>query len=428
MKEFIKINSKDNVVIVLRNYKKDEVIKIDEKEIKILQETMKGHKIALENISKGENILKYGMPIGYALEDIKVGEWVHTHNIRTNLKDLSTYEYTPEFEKELSSSNKRKVKVYRRKNGDVGIRNELWIVPTVGCVNGIANLIKEAFLKEIGDLKVDGINVLTHNYGCSQLGEDHINTRTILQNTVKHPNAGGVLVLGLGCENNQVSEFIKTLGEYDEERVKFLISQEVEDEIESGKEILKSLYKKMLEDKREEGELGEINFGLECGGSDGLSGITANPMLGHFSDYVISQGGTSVLTEVPEMFGAETLLMTTGSKNIPEYVYITDYKERVYLRLLPNPEMLQSAIEAGIMPSHLIGMQGPFSQELNEAVIRQFNIGVLVTKESGSNGGYEEKVSATENTGIDCIVIKRPVEENGVSLPELIKYLKTKGL
>ena len=121
-------------------------------------------------------------------------------------------------------------------------------------------------------------------------------------------------------------------------------------------------------------------------------------------------------------------LRTTGSKNIPEYVYITDYKERVYLRLLPNPEMLQSAIEAGIMPSHLIGMQGPFSQELNEAVIRQFDIGVLVTKESGSNGGYEEKVSATENTGIDCIVIKRPVEENGVSLPELIKYLKTKGL
>ena len=129
-----------------------------------------------------------------------------------------------------------------------------------------------------------------------------------------------------------------------------------------------------------------------------------------------------------EQHNSKNILMTTGSKNIPEYVYITDYKERVYLRLLPNPEMLQSAIEAGIMPSHLIGMQGPFSQELNEAVIRQFNIGVLVTKESGSNGGYEEKVSATENTGIDCIVIKRPVEENGVSLPELIKYLKTKGL
>lgn len=330
MKEFIKINSKDNVVIVLRDYKKDEIIKVDEKEIKLLQETMKGHKIALENISKGENILKYGMPIGHALEGIKVGEWVHTHNLKTNLKDLSTYEYTPEFEKELSSPDKRKIKIYRRENGDVGIRNELWIVPTVGCVTGIANLIKEAFLKEIGDLKVDGINVLTHNYGCSQLGEDHINTRTILQNTVKHPNAGGVLVLGLGCENNQVSEFVKTLGKYDKERVKFLISQEVEDEIESGKEILKSLYEKMLKDKREDGELGDINFGLECGGSDGLSGITANPMLGHFSDYVISQGGTSVLTEVPEMFGAETLLMKRcRNKEVFEKCVnlINDFKE-----------------------------------------------------------------------------------------------------
>ena len=330
MKEFIKINSKDNVIIVLRDYKKNEVIKIDEKEVKVLQDITKGHKIAIENIAKSKNILKYGMPIGVALEEIKIGEWVHTHNTKTNLKDLSIYEYIPEFEEEILATEKKRVKVYRRKNGDVGIRNELWIVPTVGCVNGIANLIKEAFLKEVGELKIDGINVLTHNYGCSQLGEDHINTRTILQNTVKHPNAGGVLVLGLGCENNQVSEFIKTFGDYDEERIKFLVSQEVEDEIETGKEILRFLYEKMLLDKREDGELGEINFGLECGGSDGLSGITANPMLGHFSDYIISQGGTTVLTEVPEMFGAETLLMKRcKDKEVFEkcVALINDFKE-----------------------------------------------------------------------------------------------------
>lgn len=330
MKEFIKINSKDNVIIVLRDYKKNEVIKIDEKEVKVLQDITKGHKIAIENIAKGRNILKYGMPIGFALEEIKIGEWVHVHNTKTNLKDLTIYEYIPEFEDEILATEKKRVKVYRRKNGDVGIRNELWIVPTVGCVNGIANLIKEAFLKEVGELKIDGINVLTHNYGCSQLGEDHINTRTILQNTVKHPNAGGVLVLGLGCENNQVSEFIKTFGDYDEERIKFLVSQEVEDEIETGKEILKFLYEKMLLDKREDGELGEINFGLECGGSDGLSGITANPMLGYFSDYIVSQGGTTVLTEVPEMFGAETLLMKRcKDKEVFEkcVALINDFKE-----------------------------------------------------------------------------------------------------
>lgn len=330
MKEFIKINSKDNVIIVLRDYKKNEVIKIDEKEVKVLQDITKGHKIAIENIAKSKNILKYGMPIGVALEEIKIGEWVHVHNTKTNLKDLTIYEYIPEFEDEILATEKKRVKIYRRKNGDVGIRNELWIVPTVGCVNGIANLIKEAFLKEVGELKIDGINVLTHNYGCSQLGEDHINTRTILQNTVKHPNAGGVLVLGLGCENNQVSEFIKTFGDYDEERIKFLVSQEVEDEIETGKEILKFLYEKMLLDKREDGELGEINFGLECGGSDGLSGITANPMLGYFSDYIVSQGGTTVLTEVPEMFGAETLLMKRcKDKEVFEkcVALINDFKE-----------------------------------------------------------------------------------------------------
>jgi altronate hydrolase len=166
-----------------------------------------------------------------------------------------------------------------------------------------------AFLQEAAPLAIDGINILTHPYGCSQLGDDHIHTRTILQNTAKHPNAGGVLVLGLGCENNQMDDFIQTLGLYDSDRIKFLVAQEVENEIEAGKRILWDLYEKMRCDQRQKTTLSQINFGLECGGSDGFSGITANPLLGMFSDYVISQGGTSVLTEVPEMFGAETLLM-----------------------------------------------------------------------------------------------------------------------
>ena len=309
MKEFIKINECDNVIIALRDYKKDEVIDLEGEKITLLEDINRGHKIAIKNINKGENVVKYGLPIGYALEDIKVGSWVHTHNTKTNLKDLNTYSYTPKFTDRKLNLKDIKVNVYKRKNGDVGVRNELWIVPTVGCVNGIAQRIKDAFLAEVGELEIDNINVLTHNYGCSQLGEDHINTRIILQNTVKHPNAGGVLVLGLGCENNQVADFKKTLGEYDGERVKFLISQEVDDEIEIGKNILIELYNQMKNDKREEVSISEINFGLECGGSDGVSGITANPMLGYFSDYIIALGGTTVLTEVPEMFGAETLLM-----------------------------------------------------------------------------------------------------------------------
>ena len=330
MKEFIKINECDNVIIALRDYKKDEVIDLEDKKITLLEDINRGHKIAIKNINKGENVVKYGLPIGYALEDIKVGSWVHTHNTKTNLKDLNTYSYTPKFTDRKLDLKDIKVNVYKRKNGDVGVRNELWIVPTVGCVNGIAQRIKDAFLAEVGELEIDNINVLTHNYGCSQLGEDHINTRIILQNTVKHPNAGGVLVLGLGCENNQVADFKKTLGEYDGERVKFLISQEVDDEIEIGKNILIELYNQMKNDKREEVSISEINFGLECGGSDGLSGITANPMLGYFSDYIIALGGTTVLTEVPEMFGAETLLMERckDEETFEKYVHmINDFKE-----------------------------------------------------------------------------------------------------
>lgn len=330
MKEFIKINECDNVIIALRDYKKDEVIDLEDAKITLLEDINRGHKIAIKNINKGENIVKYGLPIGYALEDIKIGNWVHTHNTKTNLKDLNTYSYTPKFTDRKLDLEDIKVNVYKRKNGDVGVRNELWIVPTVGCVNGIAQRIKDAFLAEVGELEIDNINVLTHNYGCSQLGEDHINTRIILQNTVKHPNAGGVLVLGLGCENNQVAEFEKTLGEYDRERVKFLISQEVDDEIEIGKNILLDLYNKMKNDKREEASISTINFGLECGGSDGLSGITANPMLGYFSDYIIALGGTTVLTEVPEMFGAETLLMERckDKETFEKCVHmINDFKE-----------------------------------------------------------------------------------------------------
>lgn len=330
MKEFIKINECDNVIIALRDYKKDEVIDLEDAKITLLEDINRGHKIAIKNINKGENIVKYGLPIGYALEDIKIGSWVHTHNTKTNLKDLNTYSYTPKFTDRKLDLEDIKVNVYKRKNGDVGVRNELWIVPTVGCVNGIAQRIKDAFLAEVGELEIDNINVLTHNYGCSQLGEDHINTRIILQNTVKHPNAGGVLVLGLGCENNQVADFKKTLGEYDGERVKFLISQEVDDEIEIGKNILIELYNQMKNDKREEVSISEINFGLECGGSDGLSGITANPMLGYFSDYIIALGGTTVLTEVPEMFGAETLLMERckDEETFEKCVHmINDFKE-----------------------------------------------------------------------------------------------------
>jgi len=330
MKEILKINEKDNVVVALRDLSKNEIIEIDDKKIEITEDVKRGHKIAINSIAINENIIKYGYPIGHATKDIKLGEWVHTHNIKTNLDGIKDYTFNQEL-LECPSENKNiTFQGYERENGNVGIRNELWIVPTVGCVNGIGDNIIEKFKEEVKPVGLDGIEVFKHNYGCSQLGDDHANTRTILGNLVKHPNAGGVLVLGLGCENNTMVDFIKSLGDYDKTRIKFLVSQEVSDEVQEGVNILKELYENMKDDKRVAVPLSKLKVGLKCGGSDGLSGITANPLVGSFSDFLVAQGGTTILTEVPEMFGAETILMNRAKDKVTfdKTVHlINDFKE-----------------------------------------------------------------------------------------------------
>jgi len=330
MKEILKINEKDNVIVALRDLSKNEIIEIDNKKIEITEEVKRGHKIAINNIEINENIIKYGYPIGHATKDIKLGEWVHTHNIKTNLDGIKDYTFNQELLECPSDNKKITFEGYERENGNVGIRNELWIVPTVGCVNGIGDNIIEKFKEEVKPVDLDAIEVFNHNYGCSQLGDDHANTRTMLGNLVKHPNAGGVLVLGLGCENNTMDDFIKSLGDYDKTRIKFLVSQEVSDEVQEGVNILKELYENMKDDKRVSVPLSKLKVGLKCGGSDGLSGITANPLVGSFSDFLVSQGGTTVLTEVPEMFGAETILMNRAKdkETFDKTVHlINDFKE-----------------------------------------------------------------------------------------------------
>ena len=271
----------------------------------------KGHKIALEDISVGTNIVKYGFPIGHATEDIKMGEWVHSHNVKTNLGEILEYQYHPEG---IGSSAIQTIPAtfqgYRRKDGRVGVRNEIWIIPTVGCVNRTAQLIAKGANDNCKAVEqIDGIYEFTHPYGCSQLGEDQSNTQKILADLVNHPNAAGVLVLGLGCENNHIEEFKKVLGHYNSERVKFLAAQDVEDEVECGIKLVEELLAQAVLDKREACPISELIIGLKCGGSDGFSGITANPLVGEFSDKLVANGGTSILTEVPEMFGAETILM-----------------------------------------------------------------------------------------------------------------------
>jgi altronate hydrolase len=273
-------------------------------------EAERGHKVALTDIHAGEHIIKYGFPIGHATIDIKAGEWVHTHNIKTNLGEILEYQYQPE---KISYDSKQacpEFQGYRRSDGRVGVRNEVWIIPTVSCVNQNIRLIAEQAAALCKDMpNVDGIFAITHPYGCSQLGEDHNTTQRLLADLVCHPNAGAVLVVGLGCENNHIAEFKKVLGEYNPERVKFLVAQEVDDEISAGVELAEQLARYASTFRREAWSASELIIGLKCGGSDGFSGITANPLVGSLSDRLLACGGSTVLTEVPEMFGAETILM-----------------------------------------------------------------------------------------------------------------------
>lgn len=308
MKGYILIHPNDNVIIALKSFDKGDVISLDE-DIVLQDAIMRGHKIAIKALAVGDAVCKYGYPIGTASEAIEPGQHVHVHNVKTALDDVEEYDYKLAEVEVMTKLAKKPINAYKRANGDIGIRNELWIVPTVGCVNGIANELKKEFELSTAPGNFDGVHVFGHPYGCSQMGDDHVNTKETLQNIVKHPNAGAVLVLGLGCENNQIDAFKETLGAYDGDRVKFLVTQEVEDELEVGLELLEELYEVMKKDQREEMDFSKLRIGLECGGSDGLSGITANPLLGLFSDYIIHHGGTTVLTEVPEMFGGEQILM-----------------------------------------------------------------------------------------------------------------------
>ena len=307
---FLKINAADSVVVCLQPKKKGDIISVDGKQITVLQDTPAGHKVLIEDKKQGEDIIKYGYPIGHAKTDLKAGEWVNENNLKTNLSGTLEYSYQPVNEKLSIANENRTFKGYVRPNGEVGIRNEVWIVPTVGCVNGIAEKLAQKLREETGCKNIDAVWTWHHNFGCSQLSEDHENTRKVLRDICLHPNAGAVLVLSLGCENNQPEQFMEMLGDYDKQRIRLLVTQKVEgDEIEAGMEILRELYAIASKDVRQDVSFSKLRVGLKCGGSDGFSGITANPLVGEFSDWLVAQGGTSILTEVPEMFGAETILM-----------------------------------------------------------------------------------------------------------------------
>ena len=328
--KYIHIHPLDNVAVALEDLKKGETISVTAKapaglqtteapaeiqsaapsaDILLREDVVRGHKIALTDIAAGQPVIKYGCVIARARTDIPAGSWVHTHNAETELSENTAYHYDHKVY-ELPEVAEKTFRGYRRADGKVGIRNELWIVPLVGCVNGIAKELAEANQEMIAGTSVDGLYYFPHPYGCSQMGEDLATTAKLLAALVRHPNAGGVLVLSLGCENLQPEMFREVLGSYDPDRVKFLVCQEEEDEAVKGAQLLRELADYASHFHREELPASELVVGMKCGGSDGLSGITANPAVGRFSDRLIALGGSTVLTEVPEMFGAENILFS----------------------------------------------------------------------------------------------------------------------
>ena len=300
----IRIHPDDNVAVALEDIRKGEAVL----NVTAAEDVARGHKIALRNIREGEAVVKYGNPIGLAKADIPAGAWAHVHNVRTGLSESADYSYDHKvYDKPVVTP--KTFQGYRREDGRAAVRNELWIIPTVGCVNSIAaRLVQEN--QHLVKGSIDGLYTFAHPYGCSQMGDDHAQTRKLLAALCRHPNAGGVLVLSLGCENLTQEQFKAELGEWDDRRVKFLVCQQVEDEFEAGAKLLEELADYAGQFKRETLPASELVVGMKCGGSDGLSGITANPTVGRFSDRLTALGGATILTEVPEMFGAENILFS----------------------------------------------------------------------------------------------------------------------
>ena len=340
-KYLIRISENDSVAVALKDLESGNTYLLDNMSITLKDDIPFGHKVSLYDIKENENIIKYGQPIGHAKCEIKKGQHVHTHNLKTNLNGLLNYEYNKNNEILTEFANKKEAFFdgYKRANGKVGIRYEVLIIPTVGCVNTTAKLLERKGNEKYKEL-IDGVFAYTHNMGCSQLSEDHLTTQHILKGLINNPNAGAVLVLSLGCENNNLDSFMPVLGDYDPNRVKFLVTQDVENEYEAGMELLDELVKYASSMKREKVSADNLVLGFKCGGSDAFSGITANALCGRINDRVVHHGGSTILTEVPEMFGAETLLM---ERAISEEVfndtvdlinnfkgYFTKYNQTIY--------------------------------------------------------------------------------------------------
>lgn len=305
------IHGDDDVAVAIAPIAAGARVRAGDVELRAVQEIPRGHKIALRAIAAGAPVRKYGFPIGVATQAIALGEHVHSHNLATALGGVDDYAYTPAPPATLPRVD-ASFRGYRRANGRVGTRNEIWILCTVGCVTRTAQRLARLGAEKL-EGRVDGVHAFTHPFGCSQLGDDLGKTRSLLAALAAHPNAGGVLILGLGCENNQLDALLKEIPDLDRTRLRSFATQAEDDELEAGMAALEELVAIAEHDTRSDCPLSDLVIGLKCGGSDGLSGVTANPLVGAIADRVAAAGGAPVLTEVPEIFGAERLLMARSA-------------------------------------------------------------------------------------------------------------------
>lgn len=338
---FIQIHPKDNVAVALQDCPKGSTECIGGQNCLLLDDIPFGHKVAMLNLSAGTNVIKYGEPIGHATQPIQAGAWVHTHNLETNLDGLLEYRYHPAPVHQTAANGCRDTfEGYQRADGRVATRNEIWIIPTVSCVNTTVNQIAQRANAQYGS-GCDGIFAFPHNAGCSQLGDDFETTQRILASIIQHPNAGGVLLVSLGCENNDFQNFLPLLGDYDHTRIKTMVTQDVEgDEVAEGVQLVEQIAAAISQDKRTTVPISKLKIGYKCGGSDAFSGITANPLCGRIAERLVAFGGSGILTEVPEMFGAEALLMnrSNNGKTFDKVVelinsfkqYYMDYDQPIY--------------------------------------------------------------------------------------------------
>ncbi len=305
----MQIADDDDVAVALHPLEAGQTVRVGAYMITLGQDIPAGHKFALVPIKTGSAVRRYRAPIGIAQADIAVGEHVHSHNLHTALAGERAYAFSGEKVATAQEAGpERQFMGYRRADGSVGTRNELWILPTVGCVGRLGERLAVSGNRMAAG-RIDGVHAFNHPFGCSQLGADLDGTAAILASLAMNPNAGGVLLLGLGCESNQLDALLTRIPEARRDRLRVVRAQSESDEFAAGEAAMEELIAVMAADARTPAPLTDLRLGVKCGGSDAMSGLTANPLIGRMADAVTDAGGTAILTEIPEIFGAETLLL-----------------------------------------------------------------------------------------------------------------------